>query len=315
VEQHGVVSRAQLLDLGLSRGWIANHVRSGRWQRVHAGVYATHTGELTFESRVQAALLALGPDAVASHRTAAFLLGLCDDEPSRLAICVPDPQHSKAPDGVTVHRVEALASRRHPSRSLAVTTVEDTVLDLVHCSDREDDVVGWVTRACQRRLTTPARIEAAAGRRRRMRHRALMVEVLADVRDGAASPLERRYLRDVERAHALPRGRRGERTTTRGRTRYSDVRYSRYRTRVELEGLAYHPDDERERDNARDNDGALRGDATLRYGWGPVAGSACQVAAEVAALLSRQGWRGSPQGCRAGCPVGTALNPVDPHQI
>ena len=49
----------------------------------------------------------------------------------------------------------------------------------------------------------------------------------ADVVDGVQSTLERRYRRDVERPHGLPRGFRNRSEGDRGRRRYRDVRYRR----------------------------------------------------------------------------------------
>jgi hypothetical protein len=43
--QRGVLSRAQALDVGLTDKAIAVRLRSGRWQRLHTGVYATFSGE------------------------------------------------------------------------------------------------------------------------------------------------------------------------------------------------------------------------------------------------------------------------------
>jgi hypothetical protein len=118
---------------------------------------------------------------------------------------------------------------------------------------------------------------------------------------GVASPLERRYARDVERAHGLPRSIRGGVVVVAGTRRYRDVRYAKQRTSVELEGLAYHPDDEAARDDGRDNAAVVAGDAVLRYGWAAVVGSPCAVAAEVAAVLRARGWRGQIRPCRPGC--------------
>ena len=125
--------------------------------------------------------------------------------------------------------------------------------------------------------------------------------MLDDVRVGVASPLERRYCREVERAHGLPTSLRNGAVVVQGTRRYRDVRYGRQRTTVELEGLAYHPDDEAARDDARDNAAVLAGDAVLRYGWTAVAGSPCSVAAEVAAVLQARGWTGRLRGCSALC--------------
>ncbi|SEE33058.1 hypothetical protein [Jiangella alba] len=58
-----------------------------------------------------------------------------------------------------------------------------------------------MTAACQRRLTTPQRLADALTRRKKIRWRPMTEAMLADVADGAQSPLELRHLRRVERAH------------------------------------------------------------------------------------------------------------------
>ncbi|GAA4358172.1 hypothetical protein [Angustibacter luteus] len=305
-QQHGVVSHAQAVGAGLGRGWIGHQLRSARWRRVFPGVYVTHTGPVTFRSRVWAGLLHAGTPAVASHRTAAYLQGLVDDEPELVEVCVFAPHRTTRQDGLRIRRRRRFASIASAAGSIPVTTVEDTVLDLTELVGRPDAVVGWLTRACQRRLTTPARLGAAAARRSRLRHRQLVREVLDDVRAGVASALERRYVRDVERAHGLPPSERNSRQVVRGVNRYADVRYRRWRTRVELEGLAYHPADGSHRDHGRDNAATLHGDATLRYGWPAVAGASCSTALEVAAVLRRRGWTGRLRPCSSTCLVRAA---------
>jgi hypothetical protein len=175
------------------------------------------------------------------------------------------------------------------------------VLDLVQTCDAEVDVVGWLTRACQRRLTTPERLREVAAGRRRVRHRLLVGQVLADVRAGVASPLERAYHRGVERAHGLPAATRNEATVVDGRRWFHDVRYGRWRVRVELEGLAHHPVDAGWRDDARDNAAVLHGDVVLRYGWRAVVSDPCGCAGQVAAVLRSRGWAGRPRACAPGC--------------
>jgi hypothetical protein len=41
--QCGIVTKSQAIAAGLTRSVIASHVRYGRWQRLHPGVYATFT--------------------------------------------------------------------------------------------------------------------------------------------------------------------------------------------------------------------------------------------------------------------------------
>ena len=117
--------------------------------------------------------------------------------------------------------------------------------------------------------------------------------LLTDVADGVESPLELRYLREVERPHGLPRGKRQHRA--RGTAR--DVYYSEFATVVELDGRIGHEGAGVLRDMRRDNRSALFGEATLRYGWADVTERPCLVAAEVAAVLSRRGWTDVPRLC------------------
>jgi hypothetical protein len=133
-----------------------------------------------------------------------------------------------------------------------VVRLEDTVIDLVdRPGTSQGKVIDLLLRACQRRLTSADRLRAAADGRAKMRHRALLTDVLSEVAEGVQSALERRYLPDVERAHDLPRAKRNRTEGRPGRRAYRDVRYLPYRLVVELDGRAAHPEDERERDDLR----------------------------------------------------------------
>src|SRR5882762_4715795 len=76
--QCGVVSRSQALRAGLSTDMIKFRLRSGRWQLMHRGVYATFTGAPGRGACLWAAVLSAGPGAVLSYQTAAELQGLTD---------------------------------------------------------------------------------------------------------------------------------------------------------------------------------------------------------------------------------------------
>ena len=302
-QQAGIVSRAQAMTAGMTDDQVRHRLRSGSWRALHPGVYVTHTGSVPFLATVWAALLHAGPDAVVSHRTAGHLQGLLDQEPAVVEVTAPFGHQVTKRRGVRIHRSRHLADRRHPVASLPQTRVEDTVLDLVDRSRSDEEVITLVLAACQRRLTTPARLAATARQRRRLRRRSLVKELLAEARAGVQSALERRYHRDVERAHGLPRAERQGLTVVGTRRWYYDVRYRRYRLRVQLEGLTWHPDDASGRDDARDNAAVVRDDDTvLRYGWRPVATAPCGTADEVATMLLRRGWDGATlRPCSAGC--------------
>jgi hypothetical protein len=142
--------------------------------------------------------------------------------------------------------------------------------------------------------------------RSRFRWRAWLTEALADAEEGAYFPLERRYLRDVERAHGLPRAQRQSRRTINGKTHYKDNWYPEYGICVELDGVTYHPPEQVQADQDRDNVNLAVDDArTYRFRLVDVTERACDSAAMVAASLRRHGWQGQPHPCcRPGCMVG-----------
>jgi predicted transcriptional regulator of viral defense system len=74
--QHGVVALAQLTALGLGPSGARDRVASGRLHRIHRGVFAVGHPLLGRRGRLMAAVLACGPGAVLSHRSAAALHGL-----------------------------------------------------------------------------------------------------------------------------------------------------------------------------------------------------------------------------------------------
>jgi hypothetical protein len=65
--QHGVVSRRQLLALGISGSVIARRVDTGRLHTVHRGVYTVGHTVLGKHGRWIAAVLACGPHAALGY--------------------------------------------------------------------------------------------------------------------------------------------------------------------------------------------------------------------------------------------------------
>lgn len=309
-QQHGAVSRRQLLDLGLSRDQVRWLVGSGRFQPLLLGVYATFTGPVPWRTRLAAALLYAGPGAVIGGRTALRLHGVLDrpaeDGPSgqeAIEVCIPRDRRVVAADGLVIRTRRGLAAQAQDVPWPPRLRVEEAVLDVVARAEDEDQAIALVLAAVQRRRTTPQRLRAALDRRTRMPRRSLLREVLTDASRGVHSLLERRYLRDVEQAHGLPRADRQHRSDTDSGPRYRDLRYRRERVVVELDGEIAHPQDARQRDAARNRGIVADGDVPLAYGWAEVAGSPCTTAAEVAAVLRARGWTGTPHPCgRAGCP-------------
>ncbi|MBM7787870.1 PDDEXK family nuclease [Tenggerimyces flavus] len=307
VHQAGVVDTQQLRQHGFGSNDVASRVRSGRWQRLLPRVYATFSGPIPSDARTWAALLYAGPGATLSHQSAAWVWGLTDGPSDVVQVTIGVDRRRLANLGwVRIHYAHRLEWSRHPTNVPAVTTVDDTVLDLVDRASTRSEVVRWVTRACQRRRTTPERLALTLDSRKKIRWRDLMQAILADVSDGAETPLEIAYVRRVESSHGLPRAHRQRHRRVGGKSQWIDAEYEAFGLIVELDGRVGHVEDGAFRDRQRDNVSTLRRRSTLRYGWTEVYDSPCAVAAEIIDILRRNGWSDDPKACGPTCQLRAA---------
>jgi hypothetical protein len=127
--QHGVVSIRQLeTKLGYSRWGVQREVTAGRLHRLHRGVYAVGHRLLTDYGRCLAAVLACGPEALLSHRSAAWLLGLWRQGPFPLHVTGPQPRKPHLP--IRLHRSAILTGAdRAVEQNIPVTALPRTLLD------------------------------------------------------------------------------------------------------------------------------------------------------------------------------------------
>lgn len=267
--QDGVISRRQVLEAGGSDFDIARMLRRRELTDVHRGVYVSHSGQLTLRQRHWAAVLAYWPAAL-THASA------LPDPPTTVVHIGVGPGRNRRPLPRTVlHRMPDFELRADMDRSPPAIRLEHALIDVVGGELRVKDVAAAfavLARVCATRRTSPQRILQVLATRQRVCGRGTLEVMLADLRDGACSVLERGYLHRVERAHGLPKGERQNRSTATGRLTYQDVHYRAQRVVVELDGRAFHdaPED-------RDRD-ALRDLTEL-------------------SLLRRRGWRGFPRTC------------------
>jgi hypothetical protein len=236
--QHGVVARWQLLRLGLGRGAIARRLEAERLHLVHRGVYAVGHRRITQMGWWMAAVLACGPDAVLSHRSAAVLWGLLEGSPTRVDVIVPRQRGGR--DGVRLHTNTLPPDERTVRAGIPVTTVARTLLDLAAVLDAHE-----LDRALERaealRLAdhTPlvALIERHRGRRGTANLKAAISEGLRPAI--TKSELERRFLSFVETA-GLPRPQTNVWLKIGGEWLEVDCAWPEQRVIVELDSRAYH---------------------------------------------------------------------------
>jgi very-short-patch-repair endonuclease len=135
--QHGVVSLAQLEQVGIHRQGRSTRLRRGRLHRVHRSVFAVGHRGLSPKGHWMAAVLAAGPDAFLSHTSAAALWGIFPARRSgasgrmRFPIQVTVRRHAENRRGIRVHRSRTLRSTQTTMhRGIPVTTPSRTLADL-----------------------------------------------------------------------------------------------------------------------------------------------------------------------------------------
>ncbi len=297
--QAGVVSRRQVLAAGLDDVLIERMIRRRVWARVFEGVYVDHTGTLTWEQRAWAGVLLHEPAALGAG-SALRAFGVALDAPDGpIEITVAATRRVDDPPGVHTSRCRDFERTILPQLSPPRMRIEPATLLVAARARSEDAAVAVLGDVCQQRRTTPARLLTALDTRPRLRRRALLRSVLADVATGSYSALERRYLVDVERAHGIPTGQRQRRVTA-GRASYlRDVEYVGLGAVIELDGrLGHERPGDRWADLDRDLAGLLRGDITVRLGWRQVL-EPCRLAVAVSRLLTARGWSGAARPCAA----------------
>src|SRR5829696_6172132 len=134
--QHGAVALRQLEALGLSATAVHKRAARGYLHRVHRGVSAVGRPGLNANGRLMAAILAYGPDAVASHRSAAGLWGLRPDNRPNVELSVRTTG-ARGRRGIDVHASLTLADGDVTVKDgIRVTTVARTLVDLGDVTNR-----------------------------------------------------------------------------------------------------------------------------------------------------------------------------------
>ncbi|QCX28651.1 type IV toxin-antitoxin system AbiEi family antitoxin domain-containing protein [Nocardioides jishulii] len=294
--QDGVVSRRQLVELGLADHDVRRLVRRRDLTRVHLGVYVTHTGELSWRQRAWAAVLYAAPAAL--WGPSALVVERVRPEPPSgpVHVAVDELRRVDAVPGVVVHRVRRLDERARLHLSPPRIRIEHAVLDTAGAAVGEVERVAVLTDALQARAVTVPRLLATLEARPRMLRKSQLRALLQDLTEGTDSVLEHGYLVRVERPHGLPRGRRQAHVG--GLRSRHDVVHEATRTIIELDGRAYHSlASQRYADLERDAAAAAAGHLTIRLGWGQVFSSPCTTAERLARVLRQRGWAGSLRRC------------------
>ena len=202
--QHGLIDHAGLEAAGATRAGIAHRVGQGSLHVVHRGVYAVGQTAPNRLSTWLAATMALGADAVLSHRAAGALWEILSG-PQPVEVSVPRSTGLPHRDGIRVHRQARRPGETTRRHGVPCTTLVRTMLDLAALLD-DARLARALEEAQVRHHLRPAQLASEVVVRPGQRGTGRLRRVLAGAVDPGEveSVLELRFLA-LCRAHGLPR--------------------------------------------------------------------------------------------------------------
>lgn len=261
-----MVTRAQLREAGLTDRAIDRRLESGRLHRVHRGVYLVGHVVMPQHAREMSAVLAVGPNAVLSHRSAAWLWQLLSypARPASVDVTVWGRNAGRRPE-IRIHRVSALGpGETRTCQRIPTTTPARTLIDLayqVSARELERAVAQAQTRGLTSRRDLLALLARHPGRRGTAALRALLNRGSAAVL--TRSEAEERFLALVRKAQ-LP----VPDVNVRLAGYEVDVLWREERLIVEVDGFAFHSSRAAfERDRLRDAELQAQGFRIIRVTW------------------------------------------------
>jgi len=279
-QQHGLVTRPQLVALGIGSDAIDRRIAMRRLHPIHRGVFAVGHRLRTREATWMAAVLAAGPDAVLAFRSAAALWGM--RRSARIEVIAPRRLRRPA---IETHRIGLAGDEVTIEAGIPVTTPARTLFDLASVVS-EQHLKAAFEEAEVRRLTSPVSLDVLLERHPGRRGTTAVRRVLDNHREHGrpvpASVLERRLLALLD-AHGLPR----PSVNRRSRVGEVDATWPEHRLIVECDGFATHGTRRAfEDDRARDRELVVAGWRVVRLTWRQLTHEPDRIARHLAALLN-----------------------------
>jgi predicted transcriptional regulator of viral defense system/very-short-patch-repair endonuclease len=291
-EQHGVITRTQLLELGVSPAAISRRVKTGYLRPVHRGVYLV--GPVTPERATEmAAVLAGGPRAVLSHLSALHSLGMLRGNPVRpVHVSIPGREREQKP-GIRFHFVASLSEdERTVVDGIPVTSPARTLVDVASMLGSRE--IEWAVAVAEREGLIGAQELTSLPRRYPRRAGLAMLRTL--IEDGrepdfTRSEAERRCI-ELFRLAGLPR----PHTNVPVGPYELDLFWPDEGIAVEVDGWTYHSSRSQfEGDRRRDAWLRARGIEVIRLTWSQITREKIATAAQVSqALALARARRASP---------------------
>lgn len=267
--QYGVVSRTQLLDLGIGAAAIERRLSAARLHRLHPGVYAVGHRSVSREGLWLAAVLRGGRGTVLSHRSAAALWGIGRGAAGN-QIEITSPRRTGSCPAIRRHYArhgpgETTVRKRIPVTSLARTLLDLAALFSVEGLEAATREAEYLHRFQPRSLVTL--LEQHSGQRGTRTLRECLRSLESGPRGRTRSRLEVRFAALLARTD-LPRPELNAPLDLGGRLVEADCLWRHQRTIVELDGgRAHRTRSAFEADRERDRRLQAAGWKVIRVTW------------------------------------------------
>jgi len=224
--QSGVLSEPTLRELEVTRAFVRNQVRAGRWAERTSSVYTTTTGPLSREQLLWVALEHAGPKALLGGLTATQILGMKNWSRDEVTVLVEQELSFDPVAGVRYFRTRrSLSAMRHPTQSPRAARLEPAILLFAAHDPSTRTALGAITATVQQQLTTPTNLLEWTRNLRPLRRAAAIRELLADVSGGSQSLAEIDVLRLCRAWDMVPPRRQKKRRDRSGRLRFTDCEW------------------------------------------------------------------------------------------
>lgn len=292
--QHGVVSRSQLLEAGMGRRALEARIDRGNLHRLYNGVYKVGYRRISRKGRWMAAVLASGPGALLSHRSAARLwrlLPLGDEWPEVTA----PPGHRARRRGIVCREAVSADDEWEVVDGIPVTGPFRTIFDLAAVVGKRELERAWheaQVRELRAKVSLPVLLERYPGRPGMAALRVLLESTEPETI--TRNEFEEAFLALID-AYGLLRPRMNADLALRGRFFEIDCLWERERVALELDSRGVHGTPKRfESDRQRDRILVAEGWRTMRVTWRQLQNEPEAIVADLRLALGRTGPHAHP---------------------
>jgi hypothetical protein len=259
--QHGLISRSELIGAGATDREIRWRIGTGRIDIVHPGVYYLDSTRATWKTDVLGGVMAAGPDALASHRTAAILYEFDAIYGRVIEVTVPYSE-SPSPEGAILHRTRRL----NPASvldAIPIVSPEKALLDIAWIVPLRT-LEKALRSAVSKGVTTCEKVDQAIGMfggrgvkgTRKLR---LAVRIVAQDQSGSVAEIDLKHI--VEEAPVPPAIQQLKVRLTTSENAYPDFAWPDRMRIVEVDGFGAHGTPEQLQSDLR------RQNLLMELGW------------------------------------------------